>query len=241
MSTPRIDVVSALSKVVQASNRPFSRDETLCCVTQATKDCIPGVDSVSISIKKGKGSFLTLAPTDQLARDGDSAQYELGEGPCVDAASGEQMVFSGYIRGDRRYLQYGPLAAELGVMSQLALEMYAGDRAFGGLNLYSYSTDVFDEDARNVAELFAHQGAAAMGYAATVRDLNEALASRTVIGQAMGIVAERYGVDETSAFEFLSRLSQNSNVKLRTVAAEIVESANSKVKPTRRVIVRAAE
>jgi AmiR/NasT family two-component response regulator len=66
-----------------------------------------------------------------------------------------------------------------------------------------------------------------MGYAATVSDFNQALASRKVIGQALGIISERYSVDETSAFDFLARLSKTNNLK-RVVAAEIVEAANKK-------------
>lgn len=106
--------------------------------------------------------------------------------------------------------------------------MYADDRRFGGLNLYSRAADVFDEETRSVAELFAVQGAAAMGYAVTVRDLNEALASRKVIGEAMGIISERYGINETGAFDFLTRLSQTSNLKLRVIATDIVDAANKK-------------
>ncbi len=228
MSETQVNVLSAIAQVVESGSRPASRDETLSLVTRSAKGCIPGVDSVSISIKDRHGVFQTLAATDQLSLDGDFAQYELGEGPCVDAANGEQIVFSGCIDDDGRYLRYGPRAAELGVASQLALEMYADDRLFGGLNLYSRTVDVFDEEARSIAALFARQGAAAMGYAATVGDLNQALASRKVIGQAMGIISERYSVDETSAFDFLTRLSQTANLKLRVVAAEIVEAANKK-------------
>lgn len=228
MSVTPVDVLSAISQVVESASRPSSRDETLSLVTRATKGCIPGVDAVSISIKDREEAFQSLAPTDQLSCDCDSAQYELNEGPCVDAASGEQMVFSGHIQGDRRYPRYGRRAAELGVKAQLAVEMYADDRLFGGLNLYSRTADVFDEEARSIAELFARQGAAAMGYAATVSDFNQALASRKVIGQALGIISERYSVDETGAFDFLARLSQTNNLKLRVVAAEIVEAANKK-------------
>jgi GAF domain-containing protein len=228
MSAQQLNVVSMMSKVVLSSSRATNRDEALALITQAAKDCVPGVDSASISVRASDGSFQTLVPTDGLARDGDSAQYQVGEGPCVDAASGEQMIYSGRIGADGRYRRYGPLAADLGVVSQLALQMYTADRSYGGLNLYSRSHHVFDDDARCIAELFAHQGAAAMGHAATVKQLTEALGSRKIIGQAIGIVAERYGVDENVAFGFLTRLSQTSNMKLRTVAAEMVASVNEK-------------
>ncbi len=219
-----------MSKVAQSGSSQFSRDETLAFITQATKDCIPGVDSVSISVRESGGVVRTLAPTDELSLKADLAQYDVGEGPCVDVSGGQQMIYSGHIEGDPRYPQYGPRAAGLGVVSQLAFEMYTGDRKFGGLNLYSRSDNVFDDEARSIAELFAHQGAIALGHAATIREYNEALASRKVIGQAIGIIMERYQVDENGAFGFLTRMSQTSNVKLRVVAADVVASSNDKLR-----------
>lgn len=227
------DLHAMLSKIVQSGSQPGARDATLVMMTAAAKDAIPGVDAVSISVKDSRGAYRTLAPTDQLADDADWAQYELGEGPCIDVASGEQMVYSGRIGNDGRYRQYGPQAAELGIVSQLAFEMYTADGTFGGLNLYARSDDVFDDDARGIAELFAHQGAAAMGYAARTREFNQALASRKLIGEALGLTMERYALDETAAFDLLSRLSQTANIKLRTLAAEIVELANQRAEHTR--------
>ena len=233
MSAKQSNVVSMMSQVVRSSSRAANREEALDLITQAAKDCVPGVDSASVTVRAGDESYLTIAATDALAQEGDSAQYAVGEGPCIDAASGEPMIYSGRIGADGRYRRYGPLAADLGVVSQLALQMYTADQSYGGLNLYSRSHHVFDDDARSIAELFANQGAAAMGHAATVKQLTEALGSRKIIGQAIGIVAERYGVDENVAFGFLTRLSQTSNVKLRTVAAELVAAVNEKAqRPT---------
>lgn len=226
MSSSPPGVLSRMSAMLQSSNELTDTDAALALITQATKDCIPGVDAVSMSLRRDDGGFETRAETDQLACDGDLIQYEFGEGPCVDAASGEQMVYSGRVSNDGRWRRYGPRAADLGVVSQLALEMYSGDRIYGGLNLYATSQDVFDEEARSVAGLFANQGATAMGQASLVQRLNQALESRKVIGQALGLISERYGVDENRAFGVLTRFSQTSNTKLRVVAADIVATAN---------------
>jgi AmiR/NasT family two-component response regulator len=66
-----------------------------------------------------------------------------------------------------------------------------------------------------------------LGFSRTIQRLDNALGSRTTIGQAVGIVMERYGVDQTGAFEYLSRLSQNSNIKLRVVAEKLVDQVNA--------------
>ena len=216
-----------LSKVVQASSHPGRRDETLALITQAAKDCIPGVDSASISARRRDGGFETLAVSAELAERADSVQYELGEGPCLDAVSGEPMVNCRYLGVDPRYRRYGPHAsAHFGVVSQLAFNVATVDRAFGALNLYSRSQHMFDEYARTLAELFAHQTAAAMAYAASASELNEG--SR--VGQAVGIITQRHSVDENVAFGLLTELSQTSDVKLPTVAAEIVASANDEAR-----------
>lgn len=61
-----------------------------------------------------------------------------------------------------------------------------------------------------------------LGRAREIEGLHEALATRKLIGQGIGIVMERFGLDEGRAFEFLLRTSQQSNVKLRRVAEDLV-------------------
>ena len=115
-------------------------------------------------------------------------------------------------------------------MAQLAYTMFAAQHTFGGLNLYSTSTAALDEEALALAELFATQGAVAMGHRRTVDQLSDGLNIRQVIGQATGLIMERYGLDESRAFEFLSRMSQAGNIKLREIADEVVQSANQKAR-----------
>ena len=99
--------------------------------------------------------------------------------------------------------------------------LVAEARQRAALNLYSRDRQAFN-GTLEVAELFAAQAALVLGFSRTIQKLDHALGSRTVIGQAVGIVMERYGVDQTRAFEYLTRLSQNSNTKLRTVADNLV-------------------
>lgn len=119
------------------------------------------------------------------------------------------------------------------MVSQLALEMYSGHQGFGGLNLYSRSRGVFnDEETVQLAHLFAAQAAVVMDRVATVQQFNQAVTSRTVIGQATGLIMERYGLTAQQAFQFLVRTSSTANLKLRVVAEEIVTAANEKAAPT---------
>lgn len=82
------------------------------------------------------------------------------------------------------------------------------------------------EGAEHVATLFATHAAVAFRRARTEAQLNNAVRTRQVIGQAVGILMERYEFDEDRAFGFLARTSQDSNIKLREITQELVDIAN---------------
>lgn len=117
-------------------------------------------------------------------------------------------------------------ACERGLRSQLGLRLYLDDHARGGLNLYSVSSDVIDPATEQLAELFATHAALIMGRARSEENLNASLASRTTIGIALGLVMERYGLDQERAFSYLTRVASTSETKLRDVAEHLVEETN---------------
>jgi hypothetical protein len=95
------------------------------------------------------------------------------------------------------------------------------------LNVYAKRTWSF-EGGYDSAEVFASHASLLLGFGRTVDHYTTALESRRVIGMAIGIVMERYAIDDDRAFAFLVRVSQDSNVKLRDVAADIVSDVNVK-------------
>jgi ANTAR domain-containing protein len=171
----------------------------------------------------------TLVPTDQFVADADRLQCELGEGPCLDAVLGTPLVRSDDLAHDARWPTYKPRAVLMGVGGQMALHMFHDNGSLGGLNLYFDRPGLIDGQTVAVAELFAVLAAAAMGHARELDGLNRALQTRTSIGKAIGLLMERYELDEERAFQFLVRTSQTGNVKLRVIADEIVTAANAKV------------
>jgi GAF domain-containing protein len=231
MSDQQSRLLDLMTRVAQASGEPADRDDILRLITYAAKKSIPGTDAASISIKEA-AEYTTLAPTDDLCISGDKLQYTLGEGPCVDAAGGESVIRTGELARDPRWPEYGPrAAAELGVTSQVAFEMFSGERTYGGLNLYSCSRGAFnDEEVLSLAQLFASQAANVMGKAATIMQYTEALGSREVIGQATGLVMARYDLDDARAFQVLVRMSTTGNIKLRAAAQKIVDAANQEAR-----------
>jgi GAF domain-containing protein len=130
------------------------------------------------------------------------------------------------LRHDQRWPHYVPRAVAQGVRSQMGLRLFIESHTLGGLNLYSTQADTIDPDLQHVAELFASHASSALGKARQVQDLETALQARKVIGQAIGMVMERYELNEDRAFQFLVRVSSHSNVKLRDIAQELVDQAN---------------
>jgi hypothetical protein len=224
-----------MSEVAKSTETLDDVNSTLAVLTRAATETVPGVQYASITVKHLDGAFETLASTDQRSGGADQLQYEYSQGPCVEAAGGERFLKSDDIRADPRWPAYGPRAAdEFGIGSQLAYTMFAEGDTFGALNLYSTALDTFDNGTLILAELFATQGAVAMGHQRRIDQLHSALETRTVIGQATGLIMERYGLDEVRAFGFLARMSQTGNIKLRDLASEMVETVSEKAGVVRR-------
>ena len=112
--------------------------------------------------------------------------------------------------------------AELGVSSMLSFQLYTTADTLGALNMYSRRADAFDEDDVNAGMLLAAQGAVALAESQQVAQLQNAALSRTIIGQAEGILMERFQITADQAFAVLRRVSQENNVKLYQVASELV-------------------
>ncbi|MEJ1109535.1 MULTISPECIES: GAF and ANTAR domain-containing protein [unclassified Kribbella] len=207
---------------LSASLTPSALDETLSRITAAAVELLPDVQYASITILHENNRLETVAPTDDLLLGLDAAQYQLREGPCYQAAVDTVHVISTDLAADKRFLQYGAIAVAAGIHAQAGLRLFDAPKSNGALNLYSRQTGSF-EDFETLAALFAHQSAMAIEYAREIQNLEEALRTRTTIGQAVGIVMERYSLTDQRAFAFLTRLSQDGNIKLRQVAQTIVD------------------
>jgi GAF domain-containing protein len=223
---PRITQVMA--DMARAMQNSEDVSLTLQTLTACATDTVEGVDFASISVRHGDGRLETLAPTDPLIRQVDELQFKLAEGPCYDAVEGDSVCLSEDLAHDDSWPAYGPQVAALGIRSQLGIRLATDGGWRVALNLYAKRPRAFDSDTIEVAELFADQAAVAMGFVRTVQTLNKALATRQTIGQAVGILMERYTMDAERAFAFLVRASQTSNMKLRDVADEIVATVHKR-------------
>ena len=223
------DLAAALTQAAETINSKRSLEDTLEAIVRSARLSVAGLDHAGISIRHRDGSIETLAGTDQLVWELDDLQYRLHEGPCVDAIEGTPVVVVEHARHEQRWPHFIPEAVRRGLRAQIGLRLYADQESLGGLNLYSTEAETIDPGVVHVAELFASHAALALGRARQEHHLNQALVSRTIIGQAIGILMERFQIDEDRAFQFLVRTSSTSQVKLRAVAQEVVDSHNARV------------
>jgi hypothetical protein len=196
-------------------------DHTLSQITRAAVEVLPGVDYASITILHADQRLETIAPTDDLLWGVDAAQYELREGPCYEAAADAVQVVSPDLASDARFPRYAAAATAAGIYAQAGLRLFDAPKSRGALNLYSRETGAL-KDLSELTDLFTHHSAIAIDYAQQISNLQDAMHTRGLVGQAVGLVMERYGLSDERAFAFLTRLSQHGNVKLRTLAEQLV-------------------
>jgi GAF domain-containing protein len=192
-------------------------------VVRRAVEMVPGCDAASITLLGRRGSTETVAATDSASDALDELQYHLGEGPCLDASFEEGAVVVSDVLTDRRWPEWSARAHALGLGSAVAIRLSTARETLGALNLYSRSRGGFDGDAVDIAVIFAAHATEAMSKARLVTGLQAALESRHLIGIAQGVLAVRYGISYESAFDVLHRYSNDTNTKLRDVAARVAD------------------
>lgn len=184
-------------------------------------------DDAGIMLVHARNQIETAAATSQRVGESHSLQIVHDEGPCLNAIEGDAVYLSPDVADDDRWLKWGPAVAELGMRSVLSVRLETRTRRYGSLNLYADRTGAFDDDDIAVATIFVRHAAVALANAHNEEGLQVAVDARKLIGQAQGILMERFDLDADRAFEFLRRQSQAHNVKLRLVAEWVVEHRNS--------------
>lgn len=203
---------------------PRSVDDVLSDVTATAMELIPGTDTAGVLMIGKGGKFDSLAGVTDLPRQLDELQMSFNEGPCVQAALDEVIVRTDDFRTERRWPKYSPAVVKLGVLSGLSFKLYTADRTAGALNLFAFKPNAFDGEDETIGTVLAAHAAAAILASREGEELQSALTTRDRIGQAKGVIMERYGVDDVRAFEMLRRLSQDSNTRLVDIAQRVIET-----------------
>ena len=224
-----VESVTALSRLVVADEDVGS---TVGQIAKLAVHAIDGAEVCSISLTR-KGEITTVASTADIGVQIDELQYESKEGPCLSSMEKEATFHIPYMEQDTTWPTFSKrVVADTGVKSMLSYVLDVHDGALGALNLTSSTPDSFSRDDVATGALFAAQAGVALANALSqeanqdsIHQLEEALQTRQLIGQAVGLIMASQQVDAEEGFRMLTRLSQNANVKVRELAKELVEKA----------------
>ena len=196
-------------------------------ITTVTEAATAGVDAdcgSAMVLESRPSRIESTATTSPAAARADQLQLDHDAGPSLEAA---RMIGDRWVIDDTRTDQRWPVwsrqaCGELGIRSVLSVPLSTTRHRIGALNLYADDPQHFTPQRATIAGILAQHAAIAVDSVRRRDDLQRAVESRTVIGQALGILMERYDLDEARAFATLRRYSQDSNVKLRDIAEQLI-------------------
>ena len=180
-----------------------------------------GCEGAGAVLTAASGGYAAAAASAADVKRADVLQVEHHQGPAFDAIAGQQPVLSPELRFDSRWRFWAPQAADLGFRSVLSLVLAAGE-PLGAVTLYSRRPSFFRTESIAPGLGFAQQASIAIAIAVEREQLVRARDSRGVVGQAQGILMERYQITAEQAFAVLRRYSSHLNQKLRVIAERIV-------------------
>jgi GAF domain-containing protein len=223
-----IDPAGALAELGRTKLSEVSLDDLLARVAVLAKHILPGAGEVSITLVRNESPY-TAAHTGDLALQLDQRQYRQLRGPCLQAAVERTTVSVPDAAADPRWSGWALKAASAGVGSVLAVGLPISDDVSGALNIYGRRPGAFGDEAIGLAQTFAGHAAVALGNAYLyhraadlARHLQTAMDSRAVIEQAKGIIMSQRRCTAEEAFAVLTGVSQETNRKVRDVAAALV-------------------
>ncbi len=218
-----MNVPDFFSEVALDLHQQPTTEKTVDLITQYAQ-LAAGCDDAGIMLVHTRTRIETAASTSERVIRSHELQRELDEGPCLDALESGGSYLSPDVVSDERWPRWGPAAANLGIRSAMSVLLETRERQYGSLNLYADQEGAFDSSDLATAMIFARHASIALANAHQEQGLLTAIDARKVIGQAQGILMERFDIDADRAFEVLRRYSQNHNEKLHRVAAWVVEN-----------------
>ena len=217
------DLAEAMADLARSWTASEDHDAALQRITESAVAAIPGADSADIMTTEPGGKVHSQAPTSHFPTRIDRLQETCGQGPCLDAATDKVLVRADDLHTETRWPKFTAAARDAGLAAILSFQLYTHRTRTGALNVFATEAHAFDDEAVRIGEVFAAHAAIAITAHRTEAQLWSAVASRDTIGQAKGMLMERFHLDAERAFAMLVKLSQTSNTRVADVAARIVE------------------
>lgn len=191
---------------------------------------IPGARYAGVTVTTNNKTVDTPAASHEYPILLDAIQQRHRQGPCLTSAWERKTIHIADLEKDCRWPAYRRDAlAETPIRSIMAFQLFIADRSMGALNVYAEEPNAFGDQSEEIGLIFATHSALAWNSVRRDEQFRHALASRDMIGQAKGMIMERYGIGAVQAFEMLKKLSQDSNVRLIQLAKELVDQAKPSV------------
>ncbi len=217
----RRDAAQFAAALTELALNVQSGADPLTVITEGAIDIIPGAELAALVILVGPRKLEACAVSGPLPPHVIALQNEVGEGPCLDATKQLGVVWVPDVATETRWPRFVAGALRLGVGSMMCTPLMVQDRIYGSLSVASATPDAFDEESQAMAAVFAANITLALAGEEWRRNMTIALSSRDVIGQAKGILMERYRVTPDEAFALLVKASQRTHIKLRAISEEL--------------------
>lgn len=186
---------------------------------------VTGAQYAGITLAQKSRSVSSVAATHRYPMVLDAIQNRFGEGPCLSAAWEHHIMHIADLDAEQRWPRYRRHALEqTPVRSILSYELFVDGTSMAALNFYADTPRVFNFESVELGTVYATHIALAWSMMRRQDQFRSALATRDIIGQAKGVIMERFNLDAVEAFELLRRLSQQSNMRLVDVAAALIDS-----------------
>lgn len=189
---------------------------------------LPGAQYANVTVTSNEFDIHTPSATNEWAVRIDDIQRRHREGPCLSTAWRDHIVHVDDLQLEKRWPKFRAEALEsTPVRSIMGFQLFLAGKSMGALNLFAERPKAFGERTRQLGALFATHSALVWDAARREAQFQEALASRDIIGQAKGMIMERYSMDANQAFDMLRQLSHDTNVPLAEVATKVVHAAQA--------------
>jgi GAF domain-containing protein len=192
-------------------------------IAHTARDAVPGFDHVGVTVVRVDGTLATVAATGPLVREMDNLQYDVEQGPCLDALRRRALVLAEDLQAQaHNWPRYASQASAAGVRAQMGMRLHNKHQTLGGLNFYSTAAEVIHPGAPGRANLFAAHAAIALAHARHVDDLSDEIPAQQEIDQAIRILVDQFEITEDRAMYYLIRVSTVAELDLPDVAREVV-------------------
>lgn len=184
-----------------------------------------GCGHAGLFLIQDSGTLEIGSVTGPLVRKAVDLQLAERQGPASAVVQGRwDSTLVSDTTTDDRWPVWSSGVADLGLRNVLAVRLHANEITLGVLELFDDKPFAFGQQDVEVAHILAQHTSVAVASAQQEASLWQAVDSRKLIGQAQGILMERFAIDAPQAFAMLRRYSQDHNVKLREVARLLTET-----------------